>query len=269
MQPATSTHPARIAALVFSGLAAVILLVVLLSGGFFSFLAVLCMMSLGVGIYGLVRGRVELFRVRSRKVAGILTAVSFVALVVSAPLSAAGDNRDNQAVPLVATASPSATPSSSPTPTKITPTPVIKTTTLTETTAVPFEEQTVEDPTMLVGTTAVRVTGIPGVRTITYTVVLTDGKETARSITSDAITTAPIHAVTAVGTQQPAPAPAPVQEAPAGCDPNYSGACVPIASDVDCEGGSGNGPAYVRGPVYVIGTDLYDLDRDGDGVACD
>lgn len=33
------------------------------------------------------------------------------------------------------------------------------------------------------------------------------------------------------------------------CDPNYSGACVPIASDVDCEGGSGNGPAYVKGPV--------------------
>ena len=34
------------------------------------------------------------------------------------------------------------------------------------------------------------------------------------------------------------------------CDPNYTGACVPIASDVDCAGGSGNGPAYVAGPVY-------------------
>lgn len=29
------------------------------------------------------------------------------------------------------------------------------------------------------------------------------------------------------------------------CDPNYS-PCVPIASDVDCAGGKGNGPAYVR-----------------------
>jgi hypothetical protein len=29
---------------------------------------------------------------------------------------------------------------------------------------------------------------------------------------------------------------------PSGCDPNYSG-CVPIAKDVDCEGGSGDGPA--------------------------
>lgn len=53
------------------------------------------------------------------------------------------------------------------------------------------------------------------------------------------------------------------------CDPNYSGACVPIANDVDCAGGSGNGPAYVRGPVTVIGRDIYDLDRDGDGSGCE
>ena len=52
------------------------------------------------------------------------------------------------------------------------------------------------------------------------------------------------------------------------CDPNYT-PCVPIASDVDCAGGSGNGPAYVRGPVRVIGVDIYDLDRDGDGIACE
>ena len=53
------------------------------------------------------------------------------------------------------------------------------------------------------------------------------------------------------------------------CDSNYEGACVPIASDVDCAGGSGNGPEYVVGPVYVVGQDVYDLDRDGDGVGCD
>lgn len=52
------------------------------------------------------------------------------------------------------------------------------------------------------------------------------------------------------------------------CDPNYD-PCVPVASDVDCAGGSGNGPAYVSGPVTVIGTDIYQLDRDGDGVACE
>lgn len=71
--------------------------------------------------------------------------------------------------------------------------------------------------------------------------------------------------------QQPAPPPPPVAEEPAprqGCDPNYTG-CVPIASDVDCEGGSGNGPAYADGPVDVIGEDIYDLDSNNDGVACE
>lgn len=53
------------------------------------------------------------------------------------------------------------------------------------------------------------------------------------------------------------------------CDPNYTGACVPIASDVDCAGGSGNGPAYVQGPVRVVGRDIYGLDRDKDGIGCE
>jgi hypothetical protein len=68
-----------------------------------------------------------------------------------------------------------------------------------------------------------------------------------------------------------APPPPPTSAAPVpppNCNPNYS-PCVPNASDVDCEGGSGNGPAYVRGPVRVIGVDVYDLDRDGDRTGCD
>jgi hypothetical protein len=71
----------------------------------------------------------------------------------------------------------------------------------------------------------------------------------------------------AVPPPAPAPAPAPVQ---GNCDPNYSGACVPIASDVDCAGGSGNGPAYVQGPVRVGGSDIYGLDgNDNDGIGCE
>ena len=70
-------------------------------------------------------------------------------------------------------------------------------------------------------------------------------------------------------TEQPAPPPPVAEPAPQqGCDPNYSG-CVPIASDVDCAGGSGNGPAYVSGPINVVGQDIYDLDRDGNGIACE
>jgi hypothetical protein len=53
------------------------------------------------------------------------------------------------------------------------------------------------------------------------------------------------------------------------CDPNYSGACVPVASDVDCAGGSGNGPAFFGGVATVVGVDIYQLDRDRDGLACE
>ena len=51
-----------------------------------------------------------------------------------------------------------------------------------------------------------------------------------------------------------------VPPAPAGqCDPNYSD-CVPIAFDVDCAGGTGDGPAYLVGTARVIGEDIYNLD---------
>lgn len=54
------------------------------------------------------------------------------------------------------------------------------------------------------------------------------------------------------------------------CSPHYS-PCVPIASDVDCAGGTGDGPRYVSGPVYVIdGQDPYRLDgNDNDGIGCE
>ncbi len=38
--------------------------------------------------------------------------------------------------------------------------------------------------------------------------------------------------------------------------------------DYDCAGGSGNGPNYARGPVRVVGTDVYRLDSNHDGVGC-
>lgn len=59
------------------------------------------------------------------------------------------------------------------------------------------------------------------------------------------------------------------QQPSSSCDSNYSGACVPIDSDVDCASGSGNGPSYVSGPVTVVGSDIYELDRDGNGTGCE
>ena len=40
-------------------------------------------------------------------------------------------------------------------------------------------------------------------------------------------------------------------------------------SDYDCYGGGGDGPNYVRGPFRLNGPDIYDLDRDNDGIACE
>jgi endonuclease YncB( thermonuclease family) len=69
-------------------------------------------------------------------------------------------------------------------------------------------------------------------------------------------------------------APAPTTTAPpaSNCHPAYSSPCVPAdVSDVDCAGGSGNGPYYVNGPVYLSGTaDPYGLDgNDNDGIGCE
>ncbi|GAB3258112.1 hypothetical protein GCM10027448_28520 [Nocardioides dilutus] len=52
------------------------------------------------------------------------------------------------------------------------------------------------------------------------------------------------------------------------CTPGYS-PCLTPASDYDCAGGSGNGPEYAVGPIYVTGSDPYDLDSEGDGIACE
>ena len=55
---------------------------------------------------------------------------------------------------------------------------------------------------------------------------------------------------------------------PSSCTPGYE-PCLTPASDYDCAGGSGDGPAYADGPIYVTGSDPYDLDSEGDGIACE
>lgn len=135
----------------------------------------------------------------------------------------------------------------------------------TTTEKIPFETKTIEDANLASGKEEVRTEGVDGVKTKSWKVTYTNNIETDRSIESEETTTQPVTKVIARGTKVAKPAPAP---APSNCDPNYSG-CVPIASDVDCAGGGGNGPAYVSGPINVIGSDIYDLDRDNDGIACE
>lgn len=66
---------------------------------------------------------------------------------------------------------------------------------------------------------------------------------------------------------KPPPPPGPPDPPPPPCQ-GYS-PCLPPGPDVDCAGGSGDGPRYVQGPVYVNGSDPYGLDSDGDGVGCE
>jgi len=85
---------------------------------------------------------------------------------------------------------------------------------------------------------------------------------------------------TPVPTPSPVPTPVPPPAAPqpiappiappSSCHPSYTGGCLaPGIGDYDCAGGSGNGPNYIAGPITVVGYDEYELDRDGDGIACE
>jgi hypothetical protein len=213
-----------------------------------------------------------------------LAAVAVLVAGCSAPALA------DAAAPLAAvpttTTSASLTSTTSPatTPPEVTLTEVA--TTVTEVVAIPFGQRSVDDTALDQGRTVVRTAGRAGSKTVTWLVRTRGGVELSRAVSSERVTAAPVDQVTAVGTRTvapppapkasptpaPKPAPTPAATKPAGtgkCDPNYSRACVPIASDVDCAGGSGNGPAYVQGPVQVVGTDIYKLDADHDGVGCE
>lgn len=108
----------------------------------------------------------------------------------------------------------------------------------------------------------------------------TTAAPTTEPPTTEAPTTTAAPTTTRPPTTKPPTTKRPITAAPAttaaikplvgsGCDPNYTGACVPVASDVDCAGGTGNGPAYVQGPVQVVGSDPYRLDADNDGLGCE
>lgn len=152
----------------------------------------------------------------------------------------------------------------------------VTTKTVTQTSTVPFTTNNQNDATLAQGQTKIIQAGQNGKESKTYKITYTNGKQTKKTLVKTKVTKAAKPKIVAIGTYvAPAPAPAPqaapaaTEQAASGCDPNYAGACVPIASDVDCAGGSGNGPAYVSGPVRVIGTDIYRLDGNGDGVGCE
>lgn len=82
------------------------------------------------------------------------------------------------------------------------PAPVVTTVEETETKSVSFTKVAKEDKTLPKGETRVSVAGVDGVRTIVYTVTLTNGKETKRVVKSDKITKQPVQEVTLVGSYE-------------------------------------------------------------------
>jgi endonuclease YncB( thermonuclease family) len=61
----------------------------------------------------------------------------------------------------------------------------------------------------------------------------------------------------------PAPTPTPTPTPGDSCNPNYSGACLPLTEDVDCS-------EIPERNFYVVGTDEFALDgNDNDGIACE
>lgn len=134
----------------------------------------------------------------------------------------------------------------------------------TEDADIPFANQNVSDPSMNQGTSKIVQNGVNGKKRLTYEVVAVDGRQQSRTQIKEEVVVPPINQITHIGTKVSYSAPS-----PSNCDSNYSGGCVPIASDVDCGGGSGNGPAYFYGTARVVGYDIYGLDRDGDGLACE
>ena len=234
-------------------------------------LVIAVLLSAGLGLFTLFKGAAPRLGMRSRK-------SGFTALGAAALLFLGGG------VAGAATSAPSQPPAAfvdtvpkldaTAQVERSTPTPEPTPTTFEEVyldTAIPFERTTADDPTIAEGTTAVTTAGVDGTKRTTYRVMYVDGAEVSREVISEAIVLAPVAEVTTRGTLKPQPVtkPAPlVQTGGGGCDSNYAGACVPIAKDVDCAGGSGDGPAYLSGTARVVGRDVYQLDRDKDGIAC-
>lgn len=129
----------------------------------------------------------------------------------------------------------------------------------TTTTEAPTTTSTTERATTTAAPTTTTTTAPP---TTTTTV-----PPTTTTTAPPTTTTAPPPPTTPPPTTAPptTAAPPPAQD----CHPSYD-PCVPIASDVDCAGGSGNGPVYVDGPVYIVDGDPYGLDgNDNDGIGCE
>lgn len=231
-------------------------------------LVISVLLAVGLGLFTVIKGATPRLGMRSRKSGFVALGAAVLLIVGGGAANATPSNSPQAPAALMEIAPEPNTPKKVDTPT---PTPIPTTyEQVNVDTPIPFERTTLDDASLAEGTTTVTTTGVDGTMRATYKVTYVDGEETSRELIEEAVFLNPISEVTTRGTLKPVAAPVPlVQNGGGKCDSNYTGACVPIASDVDCAGGSGNGPAYLDGQARVVGSDIYDLDRDNNGIACD
>ena len=123
---------------------------------------------------------------------------------------------------------------------------------------IPFQTIRRQDASLALGEVIVISTGSPGRQRVQYEVTYRCGVQGEK--TPAATPEILIKAVDEIIAEH--------SPASSNCDPNY-GPCVPIASDVDCSNElDADGPAFVSGPIDLIGSDIYGLDPDEDDIAC-
>jgi hypothetical protein len=243
------------------------------TSGLSGFLIMASLIALLTAAYVLITGRTSWISIPNRKIGAFLLVGSLVGIgvggAVASPRVVHEQDAGSDSRGFLGGADEATRTQSSPTETQDEKVAVETTATEKVENPVDFAATSINDPALTVGTSTVTTAGVPGVITTTYSVSYVDGVEKSRKKLSEVVSVAPVNQVTSVGVKPlPVVAPPPVAAGPS-CDGNYADGCVPIASDVDCAGGSGNGPAYVSGVVRVVGSDIYGLDRDGNGYGCD
>jgi len=95
-----------------------------------------------------------------------------------------------------------------------TPQPVVTTTTEVENIVIVFETVEEKSSELFIGEREVKQKGVNGNTAVTYTITLTDGRQTNKSKSSEKTTKAPVDEIILVGTKEREPEPAPGESEP-------------------------------------------------------